>query len=142
MSGIALAFAVAVLRLAAGDTAEGELERYQGSWVLASEEVNGKTVAAEDLAEDLKNLTYTVRGNTLHFKARGKDRSATVKLDPTRHPRTYDLVRDDGRHVKGIYRWDGETIRICSADDQGARPQEFRTHPGSRIRIRVWKRKP
>jgi uncharacterized protein (TIGR03067 family) len=142
MTALSLAFTIALLRLAADETPESELARYQGTWVLASEEFGGRTVPAEDLAEDLKDLAYTVRGNELHFTARGRDRTATIQLDPTRSPRTYDLVRDDGRRIRGIYRWEDETIKVCSADDEGARPREFKAQAGSKVRIRVWKRKP
>jgi uncharacterized protein (TIGR03067 family) len=70
--------------------------------------------------------------------------SATIRLDPRRSPRNYDLVRDgDGRSLKGIYAWDGfKTIKVCSADDQGDRPTGFKTAPGSKNRIRVWRRSP
>jgi uncharacterized protein (TIGR03067 family) len=141
VSNFALAVAVAVLSLAMDDTPESELDKYQGTWVLVSEEFEGKKVPAEGLTGELKNLSYTVRGDKLLFTSRGEDRSATVKLDPNKSPKTYDLVRDDGRPLKGIYAWDGETIKVCSADNQGDRPMEFKTEGGSRIRIRVWKRK-
>ena len=63
-------------------------------------------------------------------------------MDPSKTPKTYDLLRDDGRlSLKGIYTWDGDDIRICSADDQGDRPAELRTEPGSKNRIRVLKRR-
>jgi len=73
----------------------------------------------------------------------GKPRSATVKMDPTKTPRTYDLLRDDGhRSLKGIYTWEGDKLKVCASDDNGDRPTEFKTEPGSKNRIRVWKRQP
>lgn len=142
MTNLALAVAVAVLPFATVDTPESELDKYQGTWVLVSEEFEGKTVRAEALAGEFQNLSYMVRGDKLRFTSRGESRSATIKLDPNKSPKTYDLLRDDGRSLKAIYAWDGETIKVCSADDQGDRPMEFKTVPGSRTRIRVWKRKP
>ena len=141
MTTFAITATVAVLSLAMDDTPRSELDKYQGTWVLVSEEFEGKKVPAEDLTGDLRNLTYTVRGNNVLFTSRGEDRSATIKLDPNKSPKTYDLLRDDGRPMKGIYAWDGETIKVCSADNRGDRPMEFKTEPGSRNRIRVWKRK-
>jgi uncharacterized protein (TIGR03067 family) len=139
---LALTVAVAVLCLSTDDTPKSELDKYQGTWVLVSEEFEGKKVPAEDLTGELKNLSYMVRGERLLFTSRGEGRSATIKLDPNNSPKTYDLLRDDGRPLKGIYAWDGETIKVCSADDWGDRPPEFKTEAGSRNRIRVWKRKP
>jgi uncharacterized protein (TIGR03067 family) len=130
--------AAAGLLFAADDPAKSALEKYQGTWVLLSEEFEGKKVPADEV----KDLSYTVQGHEILFKSNGKDRSAIVKLDPSRNPKTYDLVRDDGLvSLKGIYAWDGELIKICSAVDQGDRPTAFETRPGSKNQIRVWKRK-
>jgi uncharacterized protein (TIGR03067 family) len=138
MRMLALLVAGAGLLLAADDPSKSELDKYQGTWVLISEEFEGKRVSAERLPD----LTYTVRGDKIFFTSNGKDRSAIVKLDPSKTPKTYDLLRDDGRlSLKGIYTWDGDDIRICSADDQGGRPAELRTEPGSKNRIRVLKRR-
>lgn len=139
-----LSVAVAALSLATGDSPESELDKYQGTWVLVSEEFEGRKVPAAELAEDLKDLSYTIRGNKLLFTVRGEERSATIKLDSSKSPKNYDLVRDgDGRSLRSIYTWEGfKTIKVCSADNQGDRPTEFKTGSGSRNRIRVWRRQP
>ena len=90
----------------------------------------------------MPDLACTVRGDEIRYVANGKGRSATVRLDPSVSPKTYDLLRNDGLlFLEGIYAWEGDTIKICSADDQGSRPTGFRTEPGSKLRVRVWKRK-
>ncbi len=135
-----LALMVAVAGLSPADEAPSkrELDMYQGIWVMDSEEFEGKAVPPDQLPD----MSYTVRGDKVLFASNGKDRSATVKLDPGKTPKTYDLLRDDGLlSLKGIYIWDGDNIKICAAEDQGDRPTEFRTEPGSKNRIRVWKRK-
>lgn len=142
MTSLVLTVAVALLTLATDGTPKSDLDKYQGEWVLVSEEFEGKTVAAKDLVDDSKDLSYTVRGDKLLYTSRGEDRWATIHLDQTKSPKTYDLVRDDGRPLKGIYTWDAETIQICSADDGGDRPKEFKTKAGIKNRIRVWKRRP
>ena len=116
-----------------------ELDRYQGTWVLISEEFEGKTVPAGKRPE----MTCTVKGDKVVSTVKGKELSAFVELDPMKTPRTYELIREDGIHsLHGIYMWDGDdTIKICAADQGGDRPAEFKTGPGSRNRIRVWKRK-
>jgi uncharacterized protein (TIGR03067 family) len=133
--------AVAGLLLGADDPAKSELDRYHGTWVLVSEEFEGTKVPAKDLADELQNLSYTVRGEKLLYTSRGEARWATIKLDPNKSPKTYDLVRDDGRPYKGIYAWDGDKIKICAAGDGGDRPTAFETKPGSKNRIRVWQRR-
>jgi uncharacterized protein (TIGR03067 family) len=143
MTTLALTVTVAVLSLATDDTLESELDKYQGTWILVSEEFEGKQIPAKELPANLKNLSYTVWGDRVLFTSNGEQRSATIKLDPNKGPKTYDLLRDDGRSLKGIYAWDGfKTIKICAADDDGERPTEFGTAPGSKNRIRVWKRQP
>jgi len=101
MTTFILSIAVAALSLATGDTPESERDKYQGTWVLVSEEFEGRKVPAAELAEDLKDLSYTIRGNRLLFIVRGEERSATIKLDPSQGPKNYDLVRDgNGRSSK------------------------------------------
>jgi uncharacterized protein (TIGR03067 family) len=130
--------AVAGLLRSGEGPSDSELDRYQGTWVLVAEEFEGKTISAGEMAD----LSYTIRGDRLFYTSNGEARSARVRLAPSKSPKTYDLVRDDGlRSLEGIYAWDGDTIKICSADDQGPRPEAFRTEPGSKNRIRIWKHK-
>lgn len=122
------------LLLGTDDPSKSELDKYQGTWVLISEGSQGKKIPHEK-----PDLSYTVRGDKTFFTSNGKDRSAAVKLDPSKTPKTIDLVRDDGLSWKGIYTWYGENFKTCAAEDLGDRPTEFRTEPGSKNRIRVWK---
>jgi uncharacterized protein (TIGR03067 family) len=138
MRMLSLIVAFAGLLLAADDPSKKELDKYQGTWVLVSEEFEGKRIPPEQL----EDISYIVRGDQLLYASNAQLRSAKVNLDPSKTPKNYDLLRDDGhRSLKGIYAWDGDTIKICSAGDQGDRPTKFRTEPGSNNRIRVWKRK-
>jgi uncharacterized protein (TIGR03067 family) len=127
-----------VLLPAYGGASKTELAKFDGTWTLASEEFEGKTIPPEDLPD----VSYTVRDGKVSFTANGEERRATLTVDASKEPKTYDLRRDDGlRTLKGIYTWDGDDLKVCSADDQGERPSGFKTAPGSKNRIRVWKRK-
>jgi uncharacterized protein (TIGR03067 family) len=127
-----------VLLAAVDDPSKADLAKFDGTWTLASEEFEGKTIPAEDLPD----VSYTVRDGKVSFTANGEERTATLTVDASKDPKTYDLRRDDGlRTLKGIYTWDGDDLKVCSADDQGERPSDFKTAPGSKNRIRVWKRK-
>lgn len=135
---LVLTVVLAGLPLATDELPRGELEKYQGTWVLVSEEYAGKAVSTEELPD----LSVVVQGNQVHDITQGVDRSAIVTLDPSKSPKVYNLLRDDGvLSLKGIYTWEGETIKICATDDQGDRPTEFKTAAGSKSRIRVWKRR-
>jgi hypothetical protein len=60
---------------------------------------------------------------------------------PRQNPVKSLVPSGENVNLRGIYNWDGDNLRTCSADDQGDRPTEFRTVPGSKNRIRVWNRK-
>jgi uncharacterized protein (TIGR03067 family) len=135
---LALTVAAAGLLLAVDDPAKKELDKFQGTWTLTSEEFEGKPTPPENLPD----VSYTVQGDKVVFTSNGKERTATLTLDASKDPKTYDLRRDDGlRTLKGVYAWDGDDLKICAADDQGDRPTELTTAPGSKNRLRVWKRK-
>jgi uncharacterized protein (TIGR03067 family) len=138
MTSLILTTTLASLLLGPDATAHSELEKYQGMWVLIFEEFQGVPVPPDQLPD----LSYTVQGDKVRFTSNGKDHSATVRLDPSKTPRTYDLVRDDGGPaMRGIYTWDDGNIKVCSSDDQRNRPTGFETGPGSKRRIRVWMHK-
>lgn len=137
MKLFALTVAVCLL-FAADDPSKIELDRFQGTWTLASEEFEGKAVPPETVPD----VSYTVHGDKVSFVGRGAERTATLKVDPSKTPKTYDLERDDGlRTLKGIYAWDGDDLKVCAADDQGDRPTELKTAEGGKNRLRVWKLK-
>lgn len=121
----------------ADDAVKDELAKYQGTWVLVSEEFEGRAVPDGELSKQ----SYTVRGDKVVYNVNGEERSATLRLDPSKSPKTYDLARDDGsRTLKGVYEWDGDRLKVCAADDGGDRPADFTTGPGSKNRVRVWER--
>lgn len=115
-----------------------DLDKYQGSWILVSEEFEGKRVSPF-----MRDITCTFRGNKVVFESTGDGRASTIRLDPSKSPKTYDLVRDDNHlSLKGIYDLDGDKIRICiSYHGNGDRPTEFKTAPGSDNQLLVWSRK-
>ena len=142
MTTLILAVASSLLAPIAADSPQGELDRHQGEWTVVSEEFGGRKAESGELGDRLKGLTIAVRGDRVAFRTRGVDRWATVVMDPSKSPRTYDLTRDDGRVLKGIYAWDGQDLKVCTADDQGDRPTEMATRIGSGNRIRTWRRRP
>src|SRR5262249_28701985 len=69
------------------DAVKRELEKLQGTWTVASREMK----AQKTPAEDLKELQLIIKDDRWTMKhAAGSDK-ATIKIDPTKEPKTIDL---------------------------------------------------
>jgi uncharacterized protein (TIGR03067 family) len=97
--------------------------------------------------EALKHWELTVKGDEWAMTYPGGVDRATIKVDPTKDPKTIDLsFRFPGGRtilVRGIYRLDsttdGDTLTLCRVDQRGLpRPKEFKA-PKKGI-LFVWKR--
>ena len=126
---------------AAPDAAKHELDKLQGKWVMAELEVNGEKVPAEKFQAsrlEIKGDRYIVNsGRSTH--------EASLKLDPTKTPKTMDMTFLDGDNMgdtaEGIYKLEGDTLTICRPRlPPQERPTEFVTKPGTDRFIVVWKR--
>ncbi len=119
----------------------------QGSWRLASVEVNQKPIALETLKADGIPMagTLTIKGDNYSFRL-GKHRlEITFKTIPNTRPNAIDLTVTEGPQkgqvYHGIYRLEGDTYTICRPTESGkARPTEFATRPDSGLMLVVWKR--
>jgi clostripain len=118
-----------------------ELERLQGEWIMVSREVRGEK--APD--EMVKQFKLTIRGNQWIVRSsQGEQAPTTLKIDPSRHPKSIDLTIRDGHKemvLPGIYKLEGDTLTVCRATATGdvERPQEFKTTAEEGLLI-VWKR--
>ena len=69
---------------------------------------------------------------------------AAYRLDPSREPKTIDLVGvigpRKGTTTPGIYRLDGDTLEICLDLDGQGRPSAFDTTPGDHDKLMVFRR--
>ena len=68
--------------------------------------------------------------------ANGKRFAGTkVVLDPTKEPKTIDVIPDGGRNrgerILGIYRLERDTLTICMAAPGSPRPSEFKAENGN-----------
>jgi uncharacterized protein (TIGR03067 family) len=118
-----------------------ERQRLEGSWVIASLEVNGNLVAEKDqkkfqLATVLDKWDVTVDGRKVE---------ARYYPDPTQNPKTIDLVYDEGpqkgKRFRGIYVLDGNVLRMCRClEPDKERPTEFATTADSGLLLVEWKR--
>src|SRR5205823_4339184 len=91
---LAMACALAIWHAAAQsadptkDVSKRELERLEGVWTIISKEVRGQ----KSPGEEVKQMQLTIKGNRwVMTHANGSDK-ATIRIDPTKNPKTIDLT--------------------------------------------------
>jgi uncharacterized protein (TIGR03067 family) len=116
--------------LIAGDDAAAKARKeLQGDWQIISIVADGKPVELED---DAKLNIVTFSGDKIKFK-----------LDPAKDPKHFDLTqfRDFQEiEVKGIYKLEGDTLKICVDTTLKDRPTAFESKKGSGWRLNIYKR--
>jgi uncharacterized protein (TIGR03067 family) len=135
---LAIVSLFAAVRSPAADDANDEavakdLRAFKGTWRLSAKEEDGKTFSEEEI----KDVIGTIDGSGKVSVRRGDKllNEGTVKLDPTRSPRTIDVTFTDGERkgqmVLGIYEIEGDALRVCVARPGDERPAEFSAKAGS-----------
>jgi uncharacterized protein (TIGR03067 family) len=120
---------------------EKELKKFQGTWTFESVEVGGKEIPAAEF----KGITVTFEGDKYAVK-KGDEviQAATLKLDPSKSPKTLDVTVAEGPNkgavMLGIYEIDGETLKVCFDPHGKKRPTEFKSAPGSEKFVNIHKR--
>ena len=117
-----------------------EQARLQGTWSVASMELDGLPTPADSLAGsrlvfDGRKFTAEAGGGAVH---------GTYKLDLAKSPRAIDVAFTDGpdagRSALGVYEVDGNSVRICLAPAGKPRPLGFVSRPGTGHTLEVLKR--
>jgi uncharacterized protein (TIGR03067 family) len=126
-----LAFAaltVLVATTAAADKADADLEKLQGSWNIASIEIDGKAIPAPEGG----GTFVFAKGKKLVMKEKGKaDKEGTYKMSADKTPKQLDLVgpgKDKKTEVmETIYQIDGDTLKLAfsAKGPKGKRPTAF-----------------
>src|ERR1700722_10307952 len=100
-----------------------ELNRLRGSWVIQANSQEGK-----ETPESLREVKrYTFEDNRYRVTFKGAERPLLefrMKLDPTRTPKTIDLITMKSNTVvaAGIYELQGDTLKVCVPVRTGDRP--------------------
>ena len=136
-----LAVAVVLLlaaTLPAQDTNQ-DLEMLQGKWTMESQESRGR----QTLDQAVKQSKLTIQGDQwiVTFPG-GLKNQMTFKIDPSKDPKTMDLLTKDGGKESvslGIYKLEGDTLTLCRTVGNRYRPKEFKTTAEAGILV-VWKR--
>jgi uncharacterized protein (TIGR03067 family) len=104
-----------------------DLEKLQGTWRIASLEIDGNAMPATG--------SITIDGDRFTTAAMGAEYSGAIHIDASRRPKRFDLVFDSGPQAGnrslGIYQLEGDSWRICLGFAGNPRPASFATTPGS-----------
>ena len=120
----------ALLLLAAAPTEKqiaDDKEKMAGTYKLFILEINGKSIDADQI----RTFEVKVARDTIAIKANANERASTYRIDPTKDPKTIDLVWQ-GKTTLGIYSISGEKLKLClAAEGSKKRPNDFETKRGS-----------
>jgi len=127
--------------LLAAQPAAREDPALQGTWSLASVEVNGQPLPIDKL----KDALLTIDGNEYVFEFKDIRLEMLAWVDEFQTPMTIDLEvmkgPDKGKIYHGIYHLENGEYTICRPmEPDKARPTEFATYPNSGLMMVVWKR--
>jgi uncharacterized protein (TIGR03067 family) len=133
MSARSVSFFLTILiaTVVSGQDAKKELDQLQGEWTMFSRESNGQPSMNT-------RWKLTITGDKWKVTRPDSDEAAagaTIKLDPSKNPKTIDLG-----NLPGIYKLEDDTLTLCRpAQSMNAnRPNEFKSDSSNEII--VWKR--
>ena len=120
------------------DAVKKEWKALHGNWTVVSIEVNGTKVPEDKIGG--RDAAFKDKQYSIH------DFRLTVKIDPTKKPKTIDMDGKDGNgkplSMMGIYDLDGDTLKICFAKPGTKdRPGQFKTRPNTGESLIVYKRR-
>jgi uncharacterized protein (TIGR03067 family) len=120
---------------------KSDSQRLQGTWAIASLQINGDDISIEGLTES----RLTIAGEKYSFKMGETTLELTHKVNPAKKPKELDMTIVEGT-MKGqtyhaIYSLEKDRFKICrNVEPDKARPTEFATKPDSGLMLIVWKR--
>lgn len=96
--------------------------------------------ASWDIEEDRIAFSYVLNelGDLPELKKEG--RRATYRIDPRVSPKAFDLVREDGKMLPGIYLLEGDILVVCLKEVGQERPKALVSDPKSGQRLLVFQR--
>jgi uncharacterized protein (TIGR03067 family) len=108
---LALLTAGAIAADTPDEAVKKEKEKLQGTWVVESAEVDGKTI------EDLKGVKMVFSADKVTWRMNGIEHEITYSIDPAKSPKHIDFTFE-GKCVKtvskDIYQLEGNTLKVCN----------------------------
>lgn len=135
-----LAAALALMGLASGDD-HPELEKQLGTWQAVAFEREGVSTPEELV----RTITRTVERDRVVWERDGKPFAATtLKLDTESDPKGIEVSPEGGPNrdkvTRGIYRFEGDHLLLCTGDPGKPRPRTFDAPKGSRRTLMKFRR--
>jgi uncharacterized protein (TIGR03067 family) len=116
--------------VAAPDQGQDDAKLIQGTWIPIQAELGGKEMPEEVR----KSIKLILKGDTYTAFVGDKPDAGTCKLDPTKNPKTLDILGTDGpnkgKTILTIYELKGDTLKVCYDLSGKGRPTEFNTKGG------------
>jgi uncharacterized protein (TIGR03067 family) len=136
---LGLLAACAVAFAADDDQAKKDLKALQGTWTYSKNVVNGKEASEDSLAD----MTVTIKDNKWTVK-KGDEvlLEGTVKLDPSKKPKTADwTITTEGalkdKTAQAIYKVNKDGWEHAYGEE---RPEKFESKEDSKVTHQVFKR--
>ncbi len=127
---------------AKGDAVKKDREAYAGTWRVVAVVANGQPVP-EETCRKITVTNDADGGWVVRVEGKAVARG-TSRIDPTRSPKTIDLIPSEGEHkgetARGIYEIAGDMRKICYAPSGKPRPARFSSAPGSGHILATFKR--
>jgi uncharacterized protein (TIGR03067 family) len=115
-----------------------DLDNLQGTWTVATLEVDGQQMAAPPGAR------IVIAGDRFQSLGMGSVYEGTVELHARKKPKHFDLLftkgPEKGNRSLGIYELQGDDWKLCLTVTGSTRPTKFATSPGSGLAFETLRR--
>ena len=123
---------------------KSDLDKLQGHWVMVESTRDGKKLPGQvKIERTIEGNNYTV---TVKSDEGEQVLSGTLKIDPTKQPKTIDATRTEGpdadKAMFGIYELEGNRQKVCFAPVGKNRPTQFVSKAGTGHVLTIWQKEP
>src|SRR5262249_59767052 len=101
----------------------------QGTWLVTALEREGQAVSKAELARLHFKLIFS--GDKVTFDYTGGTEVGTFKLEAGNNAKTIEVIKELDTS-KGIYRLEGDSLKICGVPSGEEPPAEFASKPGTK----------
>ena len=132
MKAAALSFVAGVVLLVGGQADEAALKkekaRFKGTWKI----VRFENPQGEDDKLKGAEVEFDAEGG-LELRHDGETKKQKYKINPAAKPHEIDIVHENDKTMRGIYRLEKDTLKICLCADSNSdqRPTEFAVKEGA-----------